>query len=118
MTPTTKIEVVKLISNLPTKRSSGHNNTDNIILKEIKNEISGTLSDIFNQSITEGFFPTAMKIAEVVPLFKNKDRQLAENYWPISLLITISKILEKIIYKRTYGFLQDTNELYKSQYGF
>ena len=40
------------------------------------------------------------------------------NYRPISLLLTISKILEKILYKRTYDFLNDNNELYHSQYGF
>lgn len=118
MTPTSKEEIVKLISNLPQKKSSGHDNIDNILLKEIKYEISDILSDIFNRSITTGVFPTRMKLAEVVPLFKNKDRQLTENYRPISLLITISKLLEKIIYKRTYGFLQQTQQLYNSQYGF
>ena len=40
------------------------------------------------------------------------------NYRPISLLLTISKLLEKVIYKRVYGFMQDTNQIYSSQYGF
>ena len=40
------------------------------------------------------------------------------NYRPISLLITLSKILEKLIYKRTYSFLQMSKQLYNSQYGF
>ena len=118
MTPTSREEVVKLINNLPPKKSSGHDNIDNTLLKEIKHEISGALSDIFNRSISTGTFPTRMKLAEVVPLYKSKDRQLTENYRPISLLVTISKILEKIIYKRTYGFLQQTHQLYNSQYGF
>ena len=118
MTPTCKEEIVKLISNLPQKKSSGHDNIDNILLKEIKHEISNILSDIFNRSIIAGEFPSRMKLAEVVPLFKSKDKQLTENYRPISLLITISKILEKIIYKRTYGFLHQTHQLYNSQYGF
>ena len=43
---------------------------------------------------------------------------LPSNYRPISLLITISKLLEKVIYKRTYGFLEKENAIYKSQYGF
>ena len=45
-----------------------------------------------------------MKLAEVIPLYKGKDRSLSTNYRPISLLITISKILEKLVYSRTYGF--------------
>ena len=118
MTPTSKEEIAKLINNLPPKKSSGHDNIDNILLKEIRHEISNTLSNIFNMSISTGTFPTRMKLAEVVPLFKSKDRQLTENYRPISLLVTISKILEKIIYRRTYGFLQQTHQLYNSQYGF
>ena len=40
------------------------------------------------------------------------------NHRPISLLITISKILEKIVYKRLYSFLNNNNSLFISQYGF
>ena len=36
----------------------------------------------------------------------------------ISLLTTLSKILEKIIYKRTYTFLHNSGQFYQSQYGF
>ena len=59
-----------------------------------------------------------MKLAEVVPLFKSKDWSEKSNYRPISLLLTISKLLEKIVYKRVYTFLNNTNQLYCSQYGF
>ena len=66
----------------------------------------------------EGKFPDQMKLAEVVPLHKSKEIFLLNNYRPISLLITISKLLEKVIYARTYSFLQTTGQLYESQYGF
>ena len=59
-----------------------------------------------------------MKLPEVVPLYKSKGKFLMNNYRPISLLITISKLLEKVIYKQTYSFLQATKQLYDSQYGF
>ena len=59
-----------------------------------------------------------MKLAEVIQLFKGKETYLMTNYRPVSLLITISKILEKIIYKQLYNFLENTNILYKSQHGF
>ena len=59
-----------------------------------------------------------MKLAEVVPLYKSKEKFFMNNYRPISLLITISKLLEKVIYKHTYSFLQTTRQLYDSQYGF
>ena len=66
----------------------------------------------------EGKFPDMMKLAEIVPLYKSKEMYLLNNYRPISLLITISKLLEKIMYARTYSFLQTTGQLYESQYGF
>ena len=40
------------------------------------------------------------------------------NYRPISLLTTISKILEKVIYRRVYSFLEKNDILYQSQHGF
>ena len=59
-----------------------------------------------------------MKHAEVVPLYKGKEKDLSVNYRPISLLVMISKILEKIVYMRTYDFLDTSGQLYSSQYGF
>ena len=59
-----------------------------------------------------------MKIAEVIPLYKNKEIDAIINYRPISYLITMSKVLEKIVYKRTYSYLEKNNILYNSQYGF
>ena len=59
-----------------------------------------------------------MKRADVIPLYKSKQHDESNNYRPISLLLTISKILEKIVYKRTYRFLEQTEQIFKSQYGF
>ena len=58
------------------------------------------------------------KNTDVIPLHKSACTTNTTNYRPISLLVTMSKILEKIIYKRVYTFLDTTNQLYQSQYGF
>ena len=116
--PTTPSEISKLITTLPNKRSSGHNGINNIILKEISEYICIPLTELFNESMTSGVFPEAMKIADMVPLYKSKSRYEVENYRPISLLLTISKLLEKLIYGRVYDFLISSNQLYKSQYSF
>ena len=76
----------------------------NILLKEIIDPLAKVLVEIFNKSLTTGEFPAIMKLAEVVPLYKNKEHYLESNYRPISLLTTMSKILEKIMYKRVYSF--------------
>ena len=111
-------EIVRLIDKLPNKKSSGYDQVDNILLKYIRNAVAAPLSMIFNESLSQGIFPTCMKLAEVVPLYKGKDRNEKSNYRPISLLLTISKVLEKIMYKRVYRFLNNMNQFYYSQYGF
>ena len=65
-----------------------------------------------------GVFLDIMKIIEVIPLYKGKETDEVINYRPISLLITMSKVLEKIIYKIVYQFLEMNHILYESQYGF
>ena len=65
-----------------------------------------------------GVFPSVLKTAKVVPVF-NKDSKLnSSNYRPISLLSNIEKILEKLMYKRLYAFLDYNNIIYDLQFGF
>ena len=73
---------------------------------------------IFNKCLTQGIFPDKMKIADVFPLHKSRNIHMVDNYRPISLLMTISKILEKLVYNHVYTFLNNTNQIYDSQYGF
>ena len=118
LSPTTTQEIVKLVSRLPNKCSSGHDNISNILLKEIIDQLAPALEQVFNKSMTLGEFPTLMKLVEVVPLYKGKEHFIETNYRPISLLTTMSKVLEKIVYQRVYSFLQDTGQIYDNQYGF
>ena len=115
---TTPAEIESIIRTMPNKTSYGHDSISNVILKAICEVVSVPLCRIFNQSIAEGKFPDAMKIAEVIPLYKNREMDAIINYRPISLLVTTSKVLEKLVYKRTYSYLEKNNILYNSQYGF
>ena len=116
--PTDERELLKLVRNLPSKASCGHDSISNILLKEIIQQLTPVLIDIFNRSLLTGEFPAVMKLAEVIPLYKSKEKYYESNYRPISLLSTISKILEKIVYSRVYEFLDKTGQLYENQYGF
>ena len=118
LNPTDCIEVEGIINKLKNKYSSGHDNISNFLVKQLKNVIVLPLTIIINKSLQEGHFPDRMKMAEVVPLHKGKERSNKNNYRPISLLLTISKILEKIVYIHTYTFMERTNQFYEGQYGF
>ena len=96
---TTVHEIDKIIRDLPNKSSHGHDEISNVTLKALRTSIIFPLCHIFNQSLVEGMFPEKMKWAEIIPLCKGKRMDLTINYRPISLLITISKVLEKLIYK-------------------
>ena len=105
----TSVEISKLIDRLPNKKSSGFDSISNVLLKELKPYVLLLLTKIFNNSLATGIFPSKMLLTDVVPLHKNKSYKEPENYRPMSLLLTISKLLEKLIYKCTYGFLTRNN---------
>ena len=71
-----------------------------------------------NKSIECGKVPDFMKTAKVIPIFKSKAKDDLSNYRPISILSTISKILEKIVHKLLYQFIRKSDILYANQYGF
>ena len=99
-------------------KSSGWDGISNCMLKELKGVLCHPLSILFNRSLSTGFFPSIFKKADVTPLHKKGITNESTNYRPISLLLTMSKILEKIIYKHVYTFLDTSHQLYQSQYGF
>ena len=66
----------------------------------------------------ERIFPDSLKIAKVIPLYKKGNKTDPGNYRPISLLSTISKILEKILLKRMMKFCVKNNLLANNQFGF
>ena len=73
LTPTSPTEVLNLIAELPNKKSSGYDKINNILLKNLRLELAGPLSIIFNKSMNEGIFSEAMKLADTVPLYKSKE---------------------------------------------
>ena len=105
LTPTTQHEVKKTIDELPTKFSSSHDNVSNTLQKSLSESLTYPLTLIFNQSFEKGIFPDIMKLAEVIPLHKKKATDQLVNYRPISLLMKMSKLLEKLMYDRVFSFI-------------
>ena len=110
--------IVDIISEMESKASMDAMGVNMKTLKLIKYQISKPLSHIFNLSVTTGVFPAKLKISKTIPIFKAGDRSSCDNYRPISLLSSISKILEKVIAKALVNHLEDNNLLYENQFGF
>ena len=111
-------EIIIAIDNLENKSSTGCDGISNKLLKFIKDVVTKPLTLIINQMIVTGIYPKAFKTSKVSPLFKKGDNTLLSNYRPISLLPTISKIFERIIYNQLSNYFNDSNLLAEQQYGF
>ena len=117
LTPTDENEFFDILLELKNS-SAGHDGISMKMLKLMKNYIVGPLVHIFNTSFVQGKVPDALKIARVVPILKKGDPSIFSNYRPISVLPSISKLLEKLVYKRIITFLDSNNILHDNQFGF
>jgi potassium voltage-gated channel Eag-related subfamily H protein 8 len=108
-------EIENVIRSLKAKGSHGYDEISTKILKIIASFVCTPLSYIFNKSMISGIFPTRLKYATIKPIFKNRDKKNAANYRPISVLPSVSKILEKIMYIRLMNHLE-TNNTFLTKY--
>ena len=112
-------EVLRTIKSLKAKASCGYDNISNKTLKHIAPHIIIPLTTCINKTISEGKFPSSLKVSKVIPLFKGgSDDTLCTNYRPISQLSSLSKIFEKIIFNQANKFLVSNNILHPLQFGF
>jgi hypothetical protein len=118
MQNTTPEHVKKVIRQLKAKQSSDANGVSSKMIRFIGDEIANPLSHIFNISLNNGVFPSKLKLCRVIPIFKAGNSLECDNYRPISLLSSISKILEKIVAKKLITHLLSNDLLYVHQYGF
>ena len=117
-TPVVKEDIIDIVSSLNNKKSPGYDDVNNFILKGVISYIVDPLVYILNLSLLNGQVPDNMKIAKVIPLYKKGDKLNVSNYRPISLLSSLSKILEKVVYLRTLNFFKTHNILFNFQIGF
>ena len=88
------------------------------MLKVFGKTISIPLANFINLSFECGIFPIPLKVASVTPIHKKGDSLDCNNYFPVSLTSNLSKLLEKLVHKRFYNFLEKHKLLYQNQYAF
>ena len=92
---TGQLHVIDIIKSFDSKASPDIDGISLKLVKFIAYEISRPISHIFNLSLEKGIFPENLKASRTVPIFKCGDPKSCDNYRPISLVSTLSKILEK-----------------------
>ena len=110
-------EIIDIIVALP-KKSIGPHSIPIQFLKIVADLVAIPLCKIINSSFRQGIFPDMLKIAKVIALFKAGSTEELNNYRPISLLPIFDKIIEKLMHKQLYKFLEDHEILFKNQFGF
>ena len=109
-------EIRKLISELNNSKCTYFSPR---VLKSVSYSLAPILSKLFNKCTASGYFPNELKVAKIIPLFKNKGSVNDMcNYRPISMLSVFSKLFEKLIHKVISEFLDENDLLNESQYGF
>ena len=75
--------------------ATGFDNMNSMSLKISSEILIKPLTHICNLSLTQGIFPSQLKIANVIPLYKSDDPMWFNNYRPVSVLCILSKVFEK-----------------------
>ena len=117
LTDVTSTEVRNVIASLKNS-SSGYDEFPPFVGKSCVEAYIKPLTHLINVSLKSGVFPSELKLAKVVPIFKAGDTSAINNYRPISVLSFFSKVYEKIVYNHVLDFVDDNNVLYDYQYGF
>ncbi|CAH8429151.1 unnamed protein product [Schistosoma bovis] len=113
-----ELDVFGLLNKLDIGKSTGPDELHPRLLKELSNFVANPLSICFNLSVTQGRLPKDWKNAIVGPVLKTGTKQKPANYRPVSLTSVVVKILEKIIRKELFKYLDKNRILSEKQYGF
>ena len=111
-------EIQNAIINLKNSNSSGYDEFTSKFVKLSSPLLIPALEKLFNMSLSSGIYPSNLKTAKVLPIYKKGDSKSLNNYRPISILSTLNKIYEKILYTRLVSYIEKFNIFYKFQFGF
>lgn len=112
-------ELKKNITELNTSKAPGHDGISNTFLVKHCTVLAPFLCLLFNRMIKESRYPDLLKIGKVVPIPKQGGNpELVNGYRPITLLSTIAKLFERIMFCQLEAFYESKCYFYNHQYGF
>ena len=103
--PVAPTEIEREILSIPLNKAHGLYSCLNRFLRSPRYILSYPLAKLMNLSVTSGEYPTKLKHAKVIPVYKDDDETDPANYRPISLLSNYNHIFEKIMFNRLKAFI-------------
>lgn len=116
--PVTETEIINIIKSLNSNAAAGYDEISSKVVKNSATKLAPILVELINDSFRTGCFPDSLKIARVLPIFKEGNSSDPGNYRPISVLPFLSKIYEMVIRNRMMQYLENINFINHDQYGF
>ena len=116
--PITTEKVIEALSQLNPKKAPGINGISVRLLRDTIDVIAEPLANIFNLSFRTAIFPDDWKLAKISPIFKDGTKNDCGNYRPISVISTVVKLFEGIVYHQLRSFIAANNILIDQQSGF
>ena len=111
--------IKSIIRKLKNTKAPGKDKICNSLIKKLPPLAIKYIHSIISLCMRNSYFPNQWKHAEVIAIHKpGKDPSTPASYRPISLLSSISKILERVVLERINDHLDDNNILPKQQFGF
>lgn len=115
---TDKLSIERILEALDVNKTPGYDRITPKMLLTRKSIIADQLCQIFNKMILECEYPDVLKVHKICPIPKGKGSRDISNFRPISILSTIDKVFEKIIFEQLTLYLDETSILYERQFGF
>lgn len=116
--PLVEQDIVRIVKRLKTKETAGYDELPITLIKENINLLKKPLTFITNLSFTTGTFPDNLKIAKIIPIYKKGEKAIISNYRPISVLPSVSKIIELAVKEQIVSYLDIKKILTAAQFGF
>ena len=117
--PVTEEEVFQIIQKTKPTTATGTDFIDNCTVKLVADIITPALTHVINLSIASNTFPAIYKWSKVTPLLKKPtlDPILPASYRPVNQLASLSKILERCVFRQLVEYLEANNLLHPNQHG-
>ena len=110
--------MLELLQSIDDRKSAGSDGLPGCILKNYAKDLTPSVTQLINASLTSSELPTPLKLATVSPIFKNGDPSLATQYRPISLLPLVSKLLGKVVARQLRSYLEEFSIIPKEQFAY
>ena len=105
--PVSPATIMMKLKSINVKKATGYDNIPGKLLRIANKELAFPITNLLNRCITENVFPSVMKYAEVSPVYKKSDNMLKENFRPVSVLTTTSKLFETIMNDQLYAYFEN-----------